>query len=471
MNAEFAYWLKLSDLSNKEIARRIQRRAEAQGRSYVSTGPSRIRGWLSGEQPSPDVAEIVTEVLTEACGEPLTPSDLGFTRSQRKRAQVTLSANLPALVESLDRHTRSDLFVTSPDRKTDAHTLASGDALIKPLERWIGPAPTTSKQGNDGLYRVTATDCEQIEVATHVFREWDNSSGGGLRRKPVIAQLSSTTDLLTGRFDTQAIRQRAFSATADLAQLAGWMSYDSGLHGKAQMYFTLGLDLARESNDRLQGARMLYCLARQMLEVGRPSDALDLLDLALYGTRRSSAGKVTTLLLGMRARALAQLPTPDVVECERTIELARETFARTTATDDEPSWIAFYDSAELAGVIGACHRDLARNDLQRSTQHAANAIRTTHDAITLRGEGFARSRVLDLNSLAVSYLLLGEPEEAATVANKAISLAGQVRSARILDRFRETALAAERYKRVAGLDDFRQYVSDISGDTMRERQQ
>lgn len=468
MNTEFAYWLKLSGLATKELARQVRRKARAKNMKSDNTQPSRIRGWLAGQQPSDyDVAETVAEVLTEACGRPLAPRDLGFTKTGKPRARLALAGDLHTLVESIDQRTRADLLVSTPNLPEERRALITGPALIKPLEQGIIAASTQPLQAISAT-RITVADCEQIESAAHVFRQWDNSSGGGLRRKPVIAQLSAVTELLRGSFDSPQVRKRAFLAAADLAQLAGWMSYDSGLHGSAQSYFTLGLDLAKEGGDRLQGARMLYCMARQMLEVGRAPDALDLLDLGLYRSRRSFAGKVTTLLLGMRARALAQLPTPDVAECERTIEDAQLTYDRITDPDAEPRWVAFYDRAELAGVIGACHRDLARRDAPRAVAHASNAVRATNDAITQRTNSYQRSRVLDLNNLAAAYLLLDEPEQAASVANQAITLAGHVRSARILDRFRDTAADAARYGGVVELEEFRQRVIEVA-DTTRER--
>lgn len=469
VNAEFAYWLKLSGLANKELARRVRRKARAKNLDSTNTQPSRIRGWLAGQQPTDyEVAVTVAEVLAEACGSPLTPRDLGFTATGKPHSKLTLASDLQTLVDSVDQRTRTDLLVSNPNLTEERQSLFTGAALVKPIEQGVIASPGQDPQTLSAT-RVNVADCEQIESAAHVFRQWDNASGGGLRRKPVVAQLSAVSEVLRGSFDTPLVRQRAFLAAADLAQLAGWMSYDSGLHSSAQRYFALGLDLARESGDRLQGARMLYCMARQMLEVGRATDALDLLELALYRSRRSSGGKVTTLLLGLRARALAQLPTPDVAECERTIEDARLTFDRITDPEAEPRWVSFYDRAELSGVIGACHRDLARRDSARSAAHASNAVQVTHEAITQRTNVYQRSQVLDLNNLAAAYLLLDEPEQAATIANRAITLAGQVRSARIIDRFRETATEAKRYDGVAELEEFRHRVVDIT-DSTKERQ-
>lgn len=288
MNSEFRHWLELSGLANKDLARRIRARAQRRGLTQVSTEASRIRGWLAGQQPAPDVAEIVAEVLTEACREPLTPASLGFRTAPARgnRGLVDLTGQVSHVAEQLQAHSRSDLLVPEPTN-TSTEVPVTGTQLLQPLQQWITFDPDRSDRTESGRSRISIDDCADLETVTRMFREWDNRAGGGLRRKAVIGQLSDVTELLNGAFDRAQTRRRLFDGVADLAQLAGWMSYDVGLHATAQRYFALGLHLAKEAGDRLQGARMLYCMARQLIEVRQPDDALELLDLALYGSRRT----------------------------------------------------------------------------------------------------------------------------------------------------------------------------------------
>lgn len=466
MNSEFRHWLELSGLANKELARRIRTRAQNKGLKQVSTEASRIRGWLAGQQPAPDVAEIVAEVLTEACREPLTPTALGFTggQSKGKHAPIDLTGHISHVAQQLQAHSRSDLLVPEPTNDS-TEIPVTGNQLVRPVQRWITAEPHHSNGVGLGRSRISVDECADLEAVTRMFREWDNRAGGGLRRKAVVAQLSEVSELLKGTFDSPQTRRRLFDAVADLAQLVGWMSYDVGLHATAQRYFVLGLHLAKEAGDRLQGARMLYCMARQLIEVRQPGDALELLDLALYGSRRTPAPKVRTLLLGMRARAIANQGRPDADECERSIDLARESFAGSSKMPD-PEWAAFYDEAELAGVIGACYRDLAMNDGASAQDHAGKAEASTQDAINLRDDGYQRSRVLDLANLATTYVLMGEPEQAAKTATNALTIAGRVRSTRMANRFRSTtSLAIERYPKVTELHELQERVSLSCGPT------
>ena len=120
--------------------------------------------------------------------------------------------------------------------------------------------------------------------------------------------------------------RRLFSAVADLAQLAGWMSYDLQLHATAQRYFLLGMHLAKDAGDRPQVGRMLYCLARQMIDLARYREALDLAQTGVYAIRRSSTPKTMALLHVIEARAHAGMG--QARDCYRALGAAQDAFAQ-----------------------------------------------------------------------------------------------------------------------------------------------
>lgn len=450
LNTDFAFWAESSRLATKELSRRIHKRCQAKGLRHVSAAPSRVRGWLAGQQPSDaGTKEAIAEVLTEACGEPLTPGDLGFTYSPQ-RSGSDLPWAPPHVGESLDKLSRSDLMINRHDQQAELQAVATGKTLTAPLERWATSRPERElSPASTGV--IGAGHVEQLESATRVFRDWDNEHGGGLRRKAVIGQLNEVTQLLDGSFSSRNVRNRLFTTVADLAQLAGWMAYDVRLHATAQKYYVLGLHLAREAGDRLQGARMLYCLSRQMIELDHPHDAYDLAQLALHGSWRIQAPKVTTMLLLMKARALANLPNPEVEECRRTLDSAHDTFTR---PGEDPSWAGFFDEPALAGMSGACLRDLAVTDTGNSRRHATDAEPLIKHAIDLRSEAYLRSHVFDFTTLAGAYVCMDEPEQAAATASTALDLAGTVRSARVADRLSSTAaMATNRFPGVQPLQE------------------
>ena len=450
VNGEFAHWLQVSGLNKKEFARRIQARAHAKGLRHVSTAASRVRGWLAGQQPTePEVAQIVADILSEACGRALTTDDLGFHTSQARLGSAPADlAVIPRLADALSSQSRMDLVLDSRDLRTEESDIASGEALLDAVEHVAlgrpSLVPDFSSTTHIDVHHVTL-----VEQATDVFRRWDNEFGSGMRRKAVIGQLNEAAGMLNGPFQYERIARRLFSAVADLAQLAGWMSYDLQLHTTAQRYYLLGMHLAKDAGDRPQVARMLYCLARQMIELTRYREALDLAQTGVYAIRRSSTPKTMAMLHVIEARAHAGMG--DVQPCHRALAAAQEAFAQ-AGSDTDPSWCAFFDKGELYGLLGVTLRDLALADTEHAAQHAADARPLIEQAIQQRPRQFLRSRVMDMDGLAVVNVLLGEAEAASKAAGAALSMAGAVTSTRVISRLqRTTQLAQERFPRVPAI--------------------
>jgi hypothetical protein len=231
-----------------------------------------------------------------------------------------------------------------------------------------------------------------------------------------------------------------YVAAADLTQLAGFMSFDLRLHGAAQQYFLLGLRLAKEAGDRLQAARMLYCLARQMIELGQPRAALELVHSGLYVIRRAGNARVAAMLHAMEGRAFGGMG--EASECRRAIGRAEEEYVTRDGGED-PGWIAFFSQAELAGISGVALRDLAlhhldRKDAQRSRAYAVEARPYITQAAEGRSKDYLRSQVLDLDGLAVVSFLAGEPDMAVATLNRALDVAAPVSSARAERNLRRT---------------------------------
>lgn len=456
MNNQFMYWFDRSGLSKKECARRVARHAQSRGLTHVQTAASRVRGWIAGEQPVElEVAESVAEVLSEACGEPLTLEDLDFHVPHPAKDPALPSATTD-LVGTLDRHCRTDLMLGSRDVRAEYLNVTSGEKLLDAVEHTALGRPTVLSVTPDVAGGIGPHHVAQVEGASAIFRRWDNEHGGGLRRKAVIGQLSELVPLLEGPFVDERIGRALFIAVADLAQLAGWMSFDLALDTTAQRYYLLALQLAKNAGDRLQVARMLYCLARQMIELDRPQDALDLAQTALYATRRTRTPRVTAMLRILEARAHACMA--DAVECPRALGAAEEAFSHAGAGTD-PGWAQFFNDAELAGVTGVAFRDLAIHDPDQTHTHAAKARPWIQSAAGGRSPGFLRSRVLDLTSLALVDLFLGEPETAAHSAARALDLATSVSSTRVARNLRHVnTLSQQRHSHVPAIRDLNERV-------------
>ena len=66
-------------------------------------------------------------------------------------------------------------------------------------------------------------------------------------------------------------------------------------------------------------------MSRQMIHLGRPDDALELIHLAQYGSRDCATPRTQAMLYAMEARAYANMGQPS--KCKRAVRMAEDTFA------------------------------------------------------------------------------------------------------------------------------------------------
>jgi len=115
--------------------------------------------------------------------------------------------------------------------------------------RWL-ISPLDERPCGNGERLVGEPDVETIRRVTEVYRTLDNRYGGGHVRDSVVRFLDrEVAELLRGRYDSRT-GAALFSAAAEATQLAGWASYDMGLHGLAQRYLVQALRFAAGAGDR-----------------------------------------------------------------------------------------------------------------------------------------------------------------------------------------------------------------------------
>ncbi|WNI19819.1 hypothetical protein RLT57_23930 [Streptomyces sp. ITFR-21] len=441
-----------SGWSKGELARQVNRRARQTGAHHVSTDTSRVRRWLDGEQPREPIPRILSELFSERFGCVVPVEDLGLRSAHQPSAGggVDLPWTGPQTVQLINEFSRSDLMLGRRGFLGASLALSAGPALLEPMQRWLVPGAPAGPAGGpvsggarDGgrPSRLSEQELQLLESTAVMFREWDNQCGGGLRRKAVVGQLHEVTDLLQEPHP-EPVARRLYRITADLAALAGWMSYDVGLQPTAQKYLVLALHAAREAGDRPLGAFILSSMSRQMIHLERPDDALELIHLAQYGSRDSASATTQAMLHALEARAYANMG--QVNKCHRAVRLAEDTFADARPGED-PSWISFFTEAELHAENAHSYRDLAYV-AGRSPTYATLA----HPEMTKAVEGFRDDRVhqrayaLNLVGMGTVQLLMREPEAAAKFTEEAITVAKRVRSERVSTRIRKTTHIALR---------------------------
>jgi len=431
-NQALATWIGKTGRSYAQVADEVCRIAR-QRRPIVNAAPdsSRISRWIAGEQPRGVIPDLLAEALTGLCGltYALSRADIGMATSTSPPGQG--GSRVPwhpeAVIKAVLDMTRSDLTSTHPD--PEGTELLTGPDLMDAVRPWLdqapGELPAPDRPGRIGL-----ADVEKIRATTAAFRNWDNLHGGGLSRDAVVAQLKATTELLNHGRMSDAVGRELFAAVADLASVAGWMTHDAGRSPEGQKYLLLGLRAASEAGDTGLAAHLLNCLSRVANHLGRVDDALEMVQLAQYGTRKLPPGRVKAVLAALEARYLAI--TGDISGFQRSAGAAADGLEAANPGSD-PEWAQWFDDAEYHATIGIAHMLAATHQPALIT----TAITMTSQAIPLRPAERVRSRAFDHIGLARAHVIAGDLDAADHAAATAIDIAGGVASTRLADRMAE----------------------------------
>lgn len=185
----------------------------------------------------------------------------------------------------------------------------------------------------------------------------------------------------------------------------------------AQRYYVVAVKMAHVAREPAYAALAVADLARQSLDLARPQDALELIQLARYGSRNCQDAKLHALLLTRESWAFAHLNRPR--DFRRAVAQAEDFFVEGNVTSC-PNWLASFDEAEMFGVLGARHRDLALTSGEIQYSRAAEFY--IEQALSIRSTEKIKSRTFDLIGLARTYLIMNEVEQACFVAHQAVDI-------------------------------------------------
>jgi len=344
--------------------------------------------------------------------------------------------------------------------------LAAGSALSSAMHDWLHTDPVLAQDAprldsplnaeHAAFDRYDAApigsqEIEALERSVEVFRAWDAARGGGLQRKAVVGQLNEVGGMLAYHHPDH-LQRRLWGVAANLAVLAGWMSHDVGLEPTAQKYFVIAAHAAREGGDRPRAGEALSRAARQMVHLGRPDDALDLMKLAKSGSGEQTLPRTRAMLHTIEAWAQASMGRGQAMR--RTLGEAEDLFVSDKGDVPPPSWMQMFNEADLHGMEALAYRTLAEHD-----PAAANTAQNhAKQALELREGGRQRSKIFDYISLASACFIADDPEQADRYARLALVSMGETSSHRTWDRLREMYRLTGHYAGYAKIQDLREEI-------------
>jgi len=165
------------------------------------------------------------------------------------------------------------------------------------------------------------------------------------------------------------------SAAAELAEVVGWLAYDSEAHDLARRMNQESLYFARMAGDKAIELLTLQNSSMHAASRGRPREALQIARSVLEGDYRLSP-RLTALFLTRKARALAQGGDDSAL---RLFPEIRSLYHEGVSADD-PAWAWWIDERELTWHEAMVQRDLGMPE-RAIAQFERSVIATSHTEI------------------------------------------------------------------------------------------
>ncbi|MFD7577778.1 helix-turn-helix domain-containing protein [Kitasatospora sp. NPDC059817] len=349
-------------------------------------------------------------------------------------AEVAQNPQLPPPVSTLEPMERR-AFVAAGGLVAEALTPITASVVLPLLE---AGAP------------VRPGDVAHVQSAAVALRGSDNLyGGGGLVQATAIAQLHWARSLTSAPCD-EALRAELLTTASRLASATGAVLLDAGEHDDSRRCLHWATELAEEVGDWSARAVSYNLRSRLASWCERHDDGVTLAEMGLVRSDRLSPAE-RAMLHNAAARAHAKMGNRQAALTA--IGMSDEEYTR-LRTDQEVSWMAYYDSAQHHGDTGHAAYDLALAGYQ-----VDDAITRLRAAVDGHAQSFARSRTFSRTKLACLLLAIGNPETALPEAERAVAEVAQLRSQRAVQDLHDLAVLASRYGRNAGLQGLRAQIA------------
>ncbi|MFF5264612.1 hypothetical protein ACFY4C_37290 [Actinomadura viridis] len=431
--------------SPERLARRLNAFAERQGlpdRIHPKTPYKWVTPQAQPRLPRQPWPSLIAALLTETLQREITPADLGWPADDIDAVPADTGLIVPWNAEGTLRALRAVTEAGDMDRRM--FLMLVGSAATSPAHEWLIAHTAGPGAARTAGTRVPLEVVDHLDRITARLRRMDDQLGGGQLLELVHHHLRYVTGLLKQHSYTEVVGRRLHSTVAELLRLAGFISFDSGLHPRAQRYWIAALHAAQAAGDRALGANVLGFWSCQAKDIGQIREAVTLAQTARAGY--GGASPEITAILELRV-AEAHANDKAVTQAREAIDAAFEALTKAPSSG-APDWCYWMDEAQAHAQAGYCYLKLG--DHTRARGHLRHGL-------TLQDTTYSREGALRHILLAITYLQQPHPEldQALTHGSLALdALASEIDSARCLGHLSRLVNALRSYRRSAGVAEF-----------------
>jgi tetratricopeptide (TPR) repeat protein len=440
-NSQLAAVMRQAGVTNSGLARRVVDLAARHNvhRRYTHID---VKRWLDGTKPKGVIPAVIAEALSAKLGRHVSVADIGMHSGDEvlvaRAGEYPLTvADAVAAVQAVVGADRSGAPVVGAEA-------IEGSAWSELMVQWL----LAPDERPPTILGTAGGDVRALDLALEMFSRMDYSFGGGYARTALVEFLRAEVAPLVAQPEGRS--PEVLRSAAALLRLAGWTAYDTGAHQLANHYFTQGLRLASAAGDRALGGRIMACMSHQAHFLGYHESAVNLARAAQRGSAGQATPTAMALFHAMEARALAGCGDRSGVEAA--LLSAESWFGRRTLEND-PTWLQYFDAAELAAEFAHSYRDLGMAD--KAIEFGRIAV---YDADPL----YARSISFCQCVLAAGHLGAGEIEQGLELATTAVERITALRSVRARAYVQEFAQRLEPWRRDRSVAEFLERARRLS---------
>jgi hypothetical protein len=423
--------LRLAEWSPRQLVIAINSRLSSQGRERLRLDPTAGYSWVRrGFRPRAPIPDVAVAVLTERLGYPVTVAQLWPGRQEPGMPTRSAASELDG-ADGIDGllHELSQLGEIAVTPQSPIADATGADLTAAVLDQLRGAV--VAARDRIGREYVQSAQVDLISAHVAALRRLDDRHGGGaLSLRYVTAELRSVVDLVEYASYGRQTGERLLTIVADLAQLLGWLSFDSSRYGAAERYLLLSLGVCRALRASDRAANAIGMLSYISAFAGHGPQAVRLAEAA---AREYGQGDpvLRARLLGREATAAAA--DGDLARFRRQSQAAAVLLQRHAASDP-PSFLYYLTPEQLAAEAGQALVVLAERTTASRRRLLSEAVETLSGAVTAMAapgpSAYPRSALLHTTFLARACLLRGDLDEAVTAMRSGLGLLGQVQSPR-----------------------------------------